>query len=925
MYSLDSGWRFWLESVLPRAHCVADAFPLSLLGRRCPGLLEQPLAEDGGPASAEECRVLCCSSNESTAWQWCEHGVGCSAGAPCWCSFDAGAAGGNCSAAAGWVGGVRTAAQRRQQVLEPCDRAECQVSFDDHSWRELDVPHDFVVEGNFSREEDKSHGFLPLGVAWYRRHFFAPAAWERKSVFLDFDGVMAVSQVWLNGVVLGGHGSGYTPFRFELGAGTAAAAFVSWGGDNVVAVRVSAMKPDSWWYDGGGIYRHVFLRVMPLVHISNHGVYAPAVVGAELTGVELAADAEMRPSVEVENAAISDETVSVSCRVYDAQGKLVGESVSAAVLVKPRCNLTVKPPPIPMASAELWSLARPTLYVLSVDVVKHPHPAAAREYGSLVDTLNVSFGVRSVRWDAESGFELNGAKTKILGCANHQDFAAVGVAVPDLLQEHRMRMLKGFGGNAWRTAHNPPNDALLDAADRLGVLVWDENHRNGEDAEMDALVRRDRNHPSVIIWSLCNEVLCNTDQTVADARRLKQIAQRLDPFMGRVISANSNDLNGPDTPLDLQGLDYGTEQYDKWHTQAPHVPAIGSEVSSAVSDRGEYADDALSGHVSGFDSRRPPWGETAEVAWQAILDRSFIAGGFTWTGWDYRGEPTPYAWPDVGSHFGIIDSAGFWKDRTHWYHAWWTRPVPAALHIFPHWNWSPDSCHGACRAVGAQLYVDVWAYSNAEAVELWHPNGSSLGRRTMKTFSHVEWKAVPYVAGSLVAAAYVGGAPAVTRHVRTTGIAARLRLYLKDGVGSHGLVADGRDVALVVAEVVDASGDVVPTAANIVNFSCFGGIVVGTGNGDPADHTRNTSPTRPAYHGLALAVLRVGRDPVVRSVTITASSQGLADASLTLPVASPLAASSQGLMGLMGTSVTSPAAFTIARFPNESLLSTLLL
>ena len=281
----------------------------------------------------------------------------------------------------------------------------------------------------------------------------------------------------------------------------------------------------------------------------------------------------------------------------------------------------------------------------------------------LVDTI---IGIRELQWSADTGFSLNGKPTKILGAANHQDFGGVGVAVPRELQKHRISKLKQLGMNGWRTAHNAPDPALLDAADEIGFLVWDENHHNGQDDEMRTLIMRDRNHPSIVIWSLCNEVLCETKDTVGDAIRLKGIAKQLDPLGGRPVAANNNGLNGNDTVLDLQGFDYATQNYDAWHKRAPHVPAISSETSSAVSDRGEYNSNSTTGHVSGYDTNAPSWGETAQVAWAGILERPFIAGGFTWTGWDYKGEPTPYAWPDINSHFGILDIAGFMKDRAYW-------------------------------------------------------------------------------------------------------------------------------------------------------------------------------------------------------------------------------------------------------------------
>lgn len=345
--------------------------------------------------------------------------------------------------------------------------------------------------------------------------------------------------------------------------------------------------------------------------------------------------------------------------------------------------------------------------------------------------------------------------------------------------------------------------------------------------------------------------------------------------MGRVVSANENNFNGPSAVLDLQGFDYSTEDYDLWHQQAPHIPAISSETSSAVSDRGEYANDPKGGHVRGYDTEAPSWGQTAEMAWQAILSRPFISGGFTWTGWDYRGEPTPYQWPDVNSHFGILDAAGFWKDRTHWYQSCWERPgAKPTLHIMPHWNWQVSTCRGSCGldAVSRDgMSIEVWVYSSADEVELIHPNGTSLGRRNSTRCSHVAWDVV-YQPGALSARAFRNVQHVASAVIETTGPPVALRALIKDGVGANGIVAGSDDVALVQVEVVDAVGRVVPNASDVVTFAAVGGgaAVLGTANGDPACQVANILPTRPAFHGLVMAVVRAGEGPGPIHVRVSA-------------------------------------------------------
>jgi len=759
---------------------------------------------------------------------------------------------------------------------------------DDSHWQVVDVPHDFIVEGNFTPAADKSHGYLPYGMAWYRRMVCLPEAADisagSKYAWLHFEGVMVRSQVWLNGVYLGGHSSGYTPFIVDLGV-----AKLMNDCSNVLAVQADATSPDGWWYDGGGIYRHVWLTVADPVHIAPWGVYAPAVVTGQLHAGQATADAEVRPSVEIRNRKNSTEELKVTCTVKSSGGAPVWSQASTVVVPGLQTTETSLPP-IPMPGAYLWSTKTPVLYTLEVSISS---PTG-------IDSVSESFGVRSIAWDPNTGFALNGVATKILGTANHQDFAAVGVAVPDQLQVHRLRKLREFGANGWRTAHNPHNEALLRAADSEGFLVWAENHRNGQDAEMEAMIKRDRNHPSIVIWSICNEALCNSDNVVADALRLKAIAHRLDPLMGRPVSANYNDFNRKDTPMDVMGFDYGPEMYDRWHAAAPEVPAISSETSSAYSDRGLVANDPVAGHVRDYDTEHPGWGETSQVAWQNILNRSFVAGGFTWTGWDYRGEPTPYQWPDVNSHFGILDMAGFWKHRAFYYQACWTPPSEKYIvHLLPHWNWEEDSCSGTCRKVARSgtMLVTVWVYSNVEEVELIHPNGTSLSRQKSTPCSHVEWE-VPFLAGNLTAKGYVKGQVVQTATVHTTQGPKALRLRIKDGVGEGGVMANGQDVALLSVDVVDAQGSVVPTAASMVTFSVEGGggaRILGTSNGDPASLELNTSPTRRAFGGRLMAVIRPSV-PAQGALRVTATSPGLASDSLELEVLSTSSAGSEAVI-----------------------------
>jgi len=488
----------------------------------------------------------------------------------------------------------------------------------------------------------------------------------------------------------------------------------------------------------------------------------------------------------------------------------------------------------------------------------------------------------------DKGFILNGKQVKIKGFANHQDFAGVGVAVPDSLQAYRVWQHKQMGSNGWRTAHNPPTPALLDECDKQGMLVWDENHRNRNSPDMiedlKSLILRDRNHPSVIMWSICNEALCegfNADV----AKSLKPIFQELDPKGQRPVTAAMNGGYGSafQDVLDVMGVNYHIGQYDKIHSSHPNQPMIGSETSSDYSDRYIYENDNKDRmYVSAYDVNHPGWGNTAEDAWCAIADRDFVAGGFYWTGFDYKGEPTPYGWPNINSHFGVIDETGFPKDNYFYHQSVFFAPEEKPMvHIVPmHWNFQSGKT------------VDVWAYTNGDAVELFL-NGESLGRKQMTTCRHVEWS-VPYVAGTLTAKSYREGSDEVfaAESVETAGTPEKIVLET-DWPLSKSLIADNSDTALVTVRIVDGQGRTVmtlsPDSSLKLDFTLLGdGKLIGKGNGDPSNHEqdRPESPTR-ASHSIwnGLARLVVQSTHTAGSMTIEASGPNLAKGSVTIKTA----------------------------------------
>jgi beta-galactosidase/beta-glucuronidase len=488
-YILSYDWKFASESFPKPKNCSASKFPVDLTDKQCFGLKNQAQVAD-----EETCRETCCGSDECTVWQWCRPGHACSPANSCWTGDDVDVY--SCtSTQSGWASSGRGDGPGPAPTPQPGDKCAdgswCSASYDDAAWRNITLPHDMVVEGVFTETAEKSHGYLPSAIGRYRKRFEVPASAHGMHVRLDFEGAMAKSIVYLNGVCLGGHGSGYTPFGFELSAANVSK-LVRYGATNVLAVHVDSQVDDSWWYDGGGIYRNVWLTVTPPLHFEQWGVYAPSIVAEHTISVDATtAQAMLYPSIEVVNdgpGAISFTLTSI----VSFGGAEVGRAVSVGLIATAQDRATLNQT-IDLGTAHLWGITHPNLYTLTTILTPIEPVEAADTQAS--DVLNTTFGVRTIRFDATNGFFLNGQATKILGCANHQDIAGLGTAVPDALQAYRITALQEFGANAWRTAHNQPSKALLEAADRLGFLVWDENHHNGQPYEMELLIRRECARP----------------------------------------------------------------------------------------------------------------------------------------------------------------------------------------------------------------------------------------------------------------------------------------------------------------------------------------------------------------------------------------------------------------------------------------------
>jgi beta-galactosidase len=698
--------------------------------------------------------------------------------------------------------------------------------FDDRTWRVVDLPHDWAVELPFDQKGDANHGSKAIGpnfpensVGWYRKSFTIPREDLGRHIEIVFDGVYRSSVVYINGFYLGTEPSGYSAFHYDL------TNYLNYGGTNVLTVRADATVAEGWFYEGAGIYRHVWLTKTAPLHVAHDGTFVSSTVDDPLAAHP---KAEVTARVTIVNDNDSDSNndkaanFTVSEEIQDADGKTVASSaeVAASVAAASTTDLSVV---LPMHDVKLWSLETPYLHKLITTI---------RSGGKVVDRYETTFGIRTILFDPNRGFFLNGKHVEIKGTDNHQDHAGVGVAVPDTLNAFRVARLKELGSNAIRTSHNPPMPELLDACDRLGMLVLDEHRMMGDTPEilgqLKRLVLRDRNHPSVILWSVGNEEWA-LEWSVTGTRltaAMQALVKRLDPTR-RVTVALSGSGGGNSLATDVFGFNYYRQNdLDKMHERFPDRPMVGTEESSSEHTRGIYADDFNHQHLVAYDFEADGKHASLEESWRYHLARPFSAGLFYWSGFDYRGESTPFEWPAINSQFGILDTCGFFKDSAYLVQSWWTdKPM---VHLLPHWNWPGRELSKVKEAQP----IDVRVYSNADAVELFL-NNRSLGRKPMPKNSHLEWE-VPYQPGKLVARGYnAAGREVASDTVQTTQAAAAVQLI----PSAEKIAADGQAVSVIAVRVNDAQGRMVPDAANLVLFQLTGpGKIIGVGNGDPASH-----------------------------------------------------------------------------------------
>ena len=874
--NFDFGWRFHLgDPHGMNLQCSDAEFPTNYSKVQCKGLIPVHAA------NVDACRIACCSIALCEIWQYemwpYASGYGCWIGASDDCNHPN----------ENWVGG----GGRKTPALppKPDPSGPASTSYDDSKWELVDAPHDPIIKGQYNSSNYRGRGYLAGNITWYRKHFNIPSDWKGQSIWVYFEGVFRASMIYFNNQTMLYHDSGYTSFSVRLDN----ASKVNYGdgasNENVIAIRADATHGSGWWYEGGGLYRHNYLVAAGPVHATPDGVYGACSVTGNIKSHSSSDPSQglwtdkamLYPQVEIANDASTKMSISVEFTLFDMTGKMMN-SVDKDVDIDAGAIMNVFTS-FEFEEIELWSINRPYLYTLEAKLTtKDASPM-------VLDAVNVTIGARRTKWDPDNGFYLNDAHFIWRGFNNHNDFAGVGMAVPDRVNLFRAQSMRAVGANAWRMSHNPPIPVMLDILDRVGVVVWDENRNFGDhdiwvQAEGD-MVKRDRNHPSIMVWSFCNEAGCNLNEDIEQkvSVEFKEISYYHDSF--RPVTANQNVHLGGNlsSVIDVQGLSHqGGSSFDSYHKKFPKKPLIGSECCSCTTQRGEdYANNSAP-NLSNFNA------SCSKVQTEAQLDRKFVAGCMVWTLFDYYGEPH-FGWPHISSSYGSIDLAGFAKASAYWYRAWWLysgmhntslsgEDVPMnppnlvnprdvgkttqdnaqlgyLVHIVQRWEPRPNA---------ASYTIQV--YTNAPMVDL-AVNDKSLGPQTVSWQGWAEWDNVAYSKGNIEATAMDSNKKVVaSQAVETSGPAVKVLVYVdspnEDTGTGKALVMDGQDAGMVSAVVVDSEGHVVPSSFHNVTFSIVSGPgrIIGVGNGNPACHDPNHANWRNAYHGLARAIVQVTED-----------------------------------------------------------------
>lgn len=754
-------------------------------------------------------------------------------------------------------------------------------AFVDAAWRKLNLPHDWSIEGEFSPDNPAGvgGGALPGGIGWYRKTFVLSEEDTAKLFFIDFDGVYESSEVWVNGHYLGKRPNGYISFRYEL------TPHLNFGDrQNTIAVKVdNSQQPNSRWYSGSGIYRNVWLVKTNQVYVDHWGTF----VTTPLVNKD---SAQVVVNTQVSNKGNGTGSYSLQTIIYDASNKEVANTIEKSISLKDTINIFSQK--IAIQKPQLWSVDNPYLYSV-VTLIKQD--------GKVLDNYETPLGVRTFHFDAEKGFFLNGESMKIKGVCLHHDLGALGAAFNIRAQERQLEIMKSMGVNGIRTAHNPPAPELLELCDKMGFIVmneafdmwkrgknkydysiyWDEWHKK----DLEDLILRDRNHPSVFMWSIGNEILEQFDSTgTAIATELAAIVRSLDttrPITSGLNHPEANNYIYRSGVLDLIGYNYHHDKFEDFPQKFPGQKFIGAETTSALATRGEYdmPSDSIrrwpirwdlpftEGNadltVSAYDNVSTPWGSTHEETWKVVKKHDYLSGMYVWTGFDYIGEPTPYTWPAKSSYFGIVDLAGFPKDTYYMYKSEWTDDT--VLHVFPHWNWEEGKT------------IDVWAYYNhADEVELFL-NGTSIGKRKKEGDDlHVMWR-LTYEPGELKAVSRMQGKEIATKVIKTAGAAAKIILEADRNV----IKADRKDLSFITVKIVDKEGNLVPQADNLVHFALEGeAFIAGVDNGNPISLESFKGNQRKAFNGLALAIVQA--KATKGEVKFRANADGLESAEVTI-------------------------------------------
>lgn len=795
------------------------------------------------------------------------------------------------------------------------DTAAARPDYNDADWRKLNLPHDWAIEGEFSKDNPSGTGggALPGGIGWYRKTFTADKADEGKRYRIDFDGAYMNSTVYINGHELGTRPYGYISFSYDL------TPYIKWGVENVLAVRVdNAEQPNSRWYSGCGIYRNVWLTKLNPAHIAQWGTYVTA-EDVSKNSAQLKIRTKLQYDAEAQMA-----DVVLQSRLVDADGNAVGEAVSEAQLM-PLTPAEVEQE-IHLKNPRLWSIDTPYMYRVE-SILKD------KQTGEVLDRYYTPTGIRTFRFDAQKGFILNGEQVKINGVCMHHDLGCLGAAVNTRAIERQLEILKEMGCNGIRCSHNPPAPELLDLCDRMGFIVMDETFdmwrkkktrhdysryfNEWHERDLTDLIVRDRNHPSIFMWSIGNEVLEQWTDAKADTlslaeanlvlnfghsadmlakdgemsvnslltKKLADMVRKLDAT--RPVTAGCNEPNPNNHlfrsgALDIIGFNYHDDWFAGVPVNFPGKPFIVTESVSGLMTRGYYRmpSDSMfiwperwdkpfydaSFSCSSYDNCHVPWGNRHEGTMRHVKNNDFISGQYVWTGFDYIGEPTPYGWPARSSYFGIIDLAGFPKDVYYMYQSEW-RPDKAVLHLFPHWNWTEGQD------------IDLWAYyNNADEVELF-VNGKSQGVRSKgKDDFHVMWR-VKYEPGTVKAVSRKEGKTVAEQEIRTAGEPAQIRLSPDRST----IQADGKDLSFITVEILDKDGNLCPNAENDVTFAVEGaGFIAGVDNGSPISMEKFKDNHRKTFYGKCLVVLQNNGEP--GGVKVTATADGLEKATTAIKV-----------------------------------------